>query len=260
MSVKVKYILCIISLLICIALVLSVSIANAGPTQAALNPLAPESELTIKPSMKQVAAFEAQNKEFKSPYDTDNCYNITPDFIADNSDYTIFKYEECRESFVLYDGQIYRLGEYLGRSNIASMALADLNKDGQYELYYTFLWGSGVLRSQIGYFDPANKKVTVFDCSVFVSDLMLTVNEAGELCVNTVTPDYYDNESDVDFVIKAQDMIGTITLEKNKITAHIDQSILDQKPDIIRSMENTNDNSQLLYKIERLLHKLGNIF
>ncbi len=260
MSVKVKYILYIISLLICIALVLSVFIENTNSTQAALNPLAPESELTITPSMKQVAAFEAQNKEFKSPYDTDKCYNITPDFIADNSDYTIFKYEECHESFVLYDGQIYRLGEYLGRSNIAGMALADLNKDGQYELYYTFLWGSGVLRSQIGYFDPANKKVTVFDCSVFVSDLMLTVNEAGELCVNTVTPDYYDNESDVDFVIKAQDMIGTITLEKNKITAHIDQSILDQKPDIIRSMENTNDNSQLLYKIERLLHKLGNIF
>ena len=260
MSVKTKYILCIMSLLICTALVLSIYFMNTGSAQTTLDTLAPESELTITPSKEQVAAFETQNNDFKSPYDTDECYNITPDFIADHSGYTIFKYEECRETFVLYDGQIYRLGEYLGRSNITSMALADLNKDGQYELYYTFLWGSGILRSQIGYFDPANKKVTVFDCSVFISDLMLTVNEAGDLCVNTVTPDYYDNASDVDFVIKAQDLIGTITLEKNKITAHIDQSILDQKPDIIHSMESTNDSGKLLYKVERLLHKLGSIF
>lgn len=260
MSAKTKNIFCIILFLICFALTLSICFTGTGSAQAALEPLAPESELTITPSRKQVAAFEALNKDFKSPYDTDECYNITPDFIADHSDYAIFKYEKCCESFILYDGQIYRLGECLGRSNITSMALADLNRDGQYELYFTFLWGSGVLRSQIGYFNPANRKVTVFDYSVFVCDLMLTVNEAGELCVNTVTPDYYDNESDVDFVVKALDTIGTITLEKSRITAHIDQSILDQKPEIIRSMENMDGGSRILYKIERLLYKLGIIF
>lgn len=260
MSVKTKHTLCIIFLLICILLVLFVSFIDMDSAQTALEPLAPESELTITSSREQVDAFEAQNKDFKSPYDTDVCYNITPDFIADHSDYTIFKYEECSESFVLYDNCIYSIGRCLGGSGITSMALADLNKDGQYELYYTFSWGSGLHRSQIGYFNPANKKVTVFDCSVFVSDLMLTVNEAGELCVNTVTPDYYDNESYVDFAVKAQDPIGTIALEKNRITAHIDQTILDQKPDIVQSIENSSIGGRILYKIERLLYQLGIIY
>lgn len=227
MSIKTKRILCIIPLLLCIVLFVSVCLAHRKPARTALAALAPQSELKITPSKKQVAAFEAQNVDFESPYDADECYNITPDFVADHSDYTIFKYEKSNETFILYDRQVYRLGEYRG-SNITSVALADLNRDGQYELYYTFLWGSGILRSQIGYFNPANKKVTVFNQSVFISDLMLTVNDSGTMCVNTVTSDYYDIDSSVDYVVKAQEQIGTITLERHRITAQIDQSILER--------------------------------
>lgn len=255
-SIKAKRILFTLPLLLCILLFISVCLARIKPAQAALDPLAPKSELTITPSKKQVAAFEAQNVDFESPYDTDECYNITPDFIADHSDYTIFKYEESAETFILYDGQIYSLGEHPGRSNITSVALADLNRDGQYELYYTFVWGSGLIRSQIGYFNPANKKITVFAPSVFVSDLMLTVNESGTLCVNTITSDCYDTVSFVDYVVKAQDQIGTITLERNRITVQIDPAILDQKPEILKYLQNSNDNS-ILYMIERLFYKLG---
>lgn len=150
-----------------------------------------------------------------------------------------------------------------GKIRHYSVALADLNRDGQYELYFTFLWGSGILRSQIGYFNPSNKKVTVFDQSVFISDLMLTVNESGTLCVNTVTPDYYDIDSSVDYVVKAQEQIGTITLERHRITAQIDQSILEQKPEIFRYLQNANGSNNInniLYKIKKLLNKYGLYF
>ncbi len=257
MSIKTKRILCIIPLLLCIVLFVSVCLAHWKPAWTALDALAPQSELKITPSKKQVAAFEAQNVDFESPYDADECYNITPDFVADHSGYMIFKYERSNETFILYDGQVYRLGEGLGRSNITSVALADLNRDGQYELYFTFLWGSGILRSQIGYFNPANKKVTIFDQSVFISELMLTVNDSGTLCVNTVTSDYYDIDSSVDYVVKAQEQIGTITFERHRITAQIDQSILDQKPELIQRFENMSVGHKILYKIEMLLYKLG---
>lgn len=109
MSIKTKRILCIIPLLLCIVLFVSVCLAHRKPARTALDALAPQSELKITPSKKQVAAFEAQNVDFESPYDADECYNITPDFVADHSDYMIFKYEESNETFILYDGKVYRL-------------------------------------------------------------------------------------------------------------------------------------------------------
>lgn len=43
-----------------------------------------------------------------------------------------------------------------------------------------------------------------------------------------MTPDFYDHVSDVDFTIKAQEQIGAIVLERNKIKAKLDSDILEQ--------------------------------
>lgn len=96
------------------------------------------------------------------------------------------------------------------------MALADINMDGQYELYYTFSWGSGIHHSQIGYFDPVRKEETIFDYSCCDFEMMLTVNSSGNLCVNSAALD--DMDSFVDFVIKAEDLIGMIVFEDKGIT------------------------------------------
>lgn len=254
-KMSVKKSLCVILLPASILLLLPVHLAYRNHVQ--LDTLAPRSELVITPSKDQVAAFEVLNREFQSPYDADACYNVTPDFVAAHSDYTIFKYEKSHKTFLLYDGQVYGLGEDWAMSDISSVALADLNKDGKYELYFTFLWGSGLPRSQVGYFNPANKKVTVFDQPVYISDLMLTMTEGGVLCVNSVTSDYYDKTSYVDYVVRAKELVGTITLEMNHITARFDQTILEQKPDLIRSMENMDTGQKILYQIKRFLYKLG---
>lgn len=191
---------------------------NTISENAALGTLAAESEMVITSSDIQVSDFLTKNSNFRTSYDTDKCYNITPDFIADNSDFMIFKYRESTESFIMYQGEVYSIGTCFGGCGITSMALADLNKDGQYELYYTFSWGSGLHRSQIGYFDPANKEVTIFDYSLLSSDMMLTTNESGELCVNSAT---LTDDSFVDFSIKAQELTGTIELEENSITLNL---------------------------------------
>ena len=98
------------------------------------------------------------------------------------------------------------------------MALADIKMDNQYELYYTFSWGSGIHRSEIGYFDPANKEITVFDYSFTNSDMMLTVNESGDLCVNSAVLDF---DSYVDFSIKARNLIGTIVFDQDNIVLNV---------------------------------------
>lgn len=177
--------------------------------------LAPESEISIVSSDAQVSEFVARNEDFVSSYDADECYNITPDFIADQTDFAIFKYAVSSESFLLYDDEVYSIGRCFGGYGITSMALADLNKDGQYELYYTFSWGSGMHRSQIGYFDPGNRETTIFDYALLGYDMMLTAADSGALCVNVAA---LDMESFVDFSASSREPIGTIVLEGGKIT------------------------------------------
>ena len=210
----------------CIPFVLSAYSSYSAKT--VLDTIAAESEMTITPSKAQVSEFEAQNKTYCSPFTDDACYNITPNFIANNSDFMIFKYEASNASFLLYDDEVYLIDDHMGGFGITSMALADLNKDGRYELYYTFSWGSGIHRSQIGYFDPKRRKFTVFDDAVPFSDIILTMDTDRNLYINSVTPDFYDHVSDVDFTIKAQEQIGAIVLEHNKIKAKLDSDILEQ--------------------------------
>ena len=201
--------------LCCCALCLAACSGVSGPENRAA--IGPESELSISPSKAGVSAFE-EIAGFIA--DGDECYNITPDFVADHSDFQIFKYRNFTNSFILYDSKHYSIGACIGGYGITSMALADLNRDSQYELYYTFSWGSGIPRAQIGYFDPASKEVTVFDYSCFFHELMLTVNEAGDLWVNTAK---LDLDSPVDFSIESQELIGAIVFDAGKITLDIDQ-------------------------------------
>lgn len=209
----------ILYLLLPITFLLSACSAGAVSDNTASDILAPQAEMTIASSKTQVSGFAARNKTDALLYDTDECYNITPDFIADNSEFAIFKYDRSTESFIMYDGDVYSIGTCFGGYGITSMALADMNTDGQYELYYTFSWGSGIHRSQIGYFDPISKEVTVFDYSFYNADMMLTLNDAGDLCVNSAV---LEIDSFVDFSIKAQDLIGTIVFDGERIMLNVD--------------------------------------
>ena len=208
----------IICLFLPIAVTASACSTAADSDREALAVLAPKTEMTIVPSMIQVEEFVSENKHFSTEYKDDECYNITPDFVAENSDFAIFKYVNSTESFLMYDGHVYSIGTCFGGYGVTSMALADVNMDNQYELYYTFSWGSGIHRSEIGYFDPANKEITIFDDFFQDSDLMLTVNESGELCVNRAV---LDCDSYVDFSIKAGDLMGTIVFDQGKIICNV---------------------------------------
>lgn len=211
----------IIYLTLCITIGLSACSISPISEKTTLDPLAPESELTIISSDTQVSEFLKKMQGFTTYYETDECYNITPDFVAENSDYSIFKYNNSTESFILYDGEIYSIGTCFGGFGITSMALADLDKDETYELYYTFSWGSGLHRSHVGYFEPINKEIHVFeDDALLNSDMILTVNNSGDLCVNSATLDMDDF---VNFTIRAQDFIGTLDFEGNQVVLNIAQ-------------------------------------
>ncbi len=105
----------------------------------------------------------------------DECFQITPKDIRENSGYRIFKYNLSAASYLLYKGKVHLLGEFFGGCGITAARLADLNDDGVNELYFTFSWGSGIHRAQAGYFDPVREKVKIFNDAYPDNDLAAQV-------------------------------------------------------------------------------------
>lgn len=177
----------------------------------------PQMELSsaIRATSDGVGDFLSLQKDFTSGYDNDTCYNITPPSIAENSDFRIFKYDTSCASFLLYNNDIYPLGIWLGGFGVTDMKLADIDHDGEMELYFTFSWGSGMHRSQAGYFNPTSREMVIFDYSCMNEDMMLVSNDQGGLSLHKAT--LSQMESFVSFTIKADERIADIVFENGGI-------------------------------------------
>ena len=88
------------------------------------------------------------------------------------------------------------------------MKLADLDGDGKQALFFTFSWGSGIHRSQIGYFDPSTKQVQILNFSNTNGDMILVDNHSGGLSVYQATLSNMDDF--VNFEIEATDYLSDL--------------------------------------------------
>lgn len=204
------------------ALILTSCSKTQNSNNKVLDIKAPHAEIQFTVSENQVQEFLDINSDFNAGYETDTCYNITPDFVADHSSYAIFKYDTSCASYLMYEDEIYELGIGFGGFGLTSLALADLNKDNQYELYYTFSHGSGMHRSQIGWFDPATRETKILDYSYMNGDLMLTTNDKGELCVNSATVEGDSFTSFTEFTVISDKLIGSIVFDDDTIRLSIE--------------------------------------
>jgi len=170
---------------------------------------------SITGTSDEVSDFVSLQKDFVSEYDTDICYNITPQYIVENSDFRIFKYDTSCASFLLYDNEIFPMGVWFGGFGVTNAKLADIDNDGEMELYFTFSWGSGIHRSQAGYFNPKSKEIVIFDYSLMNEDMMIVSNEKDGLSLYKATISQTGNF--VDFIIGADDYIADIVFENNSI-------------------------------------------
>lgn len=171
---------------------------------------------TISGTQDGVEDFLSLQQDFKSGYENDTCYNITPDDIKEHSDYRVFKYDNSCASFLLYDGKVYPLGEWFGGLGVTSMALADLDGDQNPELYFTYSWGSGLHRSHAAYFDPVAKQVVVFDYTNMNEDMIIINNYDGGVSLYAAAISRLDNF--VNFDIYKTDFISDIEYKDGQIT------------------------------------------
>lgn len=170
----------------------------------------------IRGTNDNVSDFLSLHKDREPGYDDEVCYNITPQNILENSDFRIFKYEKIGASFLLYDNEIFPIGECFGAYGVTNAKIYDINKDGEDELYFTFSWGTGMYRSQVGYFDPKQKEIIILDYSYVHHDMTIVSNNNG---LSLYKAEITETESFANFNIKPTDThVADIVFENNSIT------------------------------------------
>lgn len=147
--------------------------------------------------------------------DPERYYNVTPEDISEDYGFRIFKSDQTCSSLLLYENTLYSLGECFGGCGVTSFAVVDLNADGAFELYFTYSWGSGIHRSQAGYFDSASGKVTGFDFVSWLGELLLETDDEQNLCVYHAD---CDGKSFVDMELSAGEKAAYITAEEGEIS------------------------------------------
>jgi hypothetical protein len=169
-----------------------------------------------------VDAFLSALGDFQSGYENDACWNITTDNLRDYSGYSVFKFDTSCASFLLYEGEVYPLGEWFGGFGVTSMEIWDSNGDGIDELYYTYSWGSGIHRSHAAYFDPAAKKTTAFDYVNMDGDMVFAPGSGG-LSLYAASPETI--ESFTKFRMGVHEYLGSVEYKDGQIVL---SSVLDE--------------------------------
>lgn len=122
-----------------------------------------------------------------------DCSNVTPEHISKNSEYRLFRFEGGQLLYLMYDGTISSVASWYDDAQ-NSFALADIDRDGAYELYCSIAGGSGILRSDLAYFDPGEKKLVFFEAS-YLWDLLRWTDTEGTLTLTVQAPAGPDEES-----------------------------------------------------------------
>lgn len=166
------------------------------------------------PSSEGVDDFLKLLDGYRGNYDDEQCYSVTPEDIADNYNFNIFKFDKSCSSFLSYDDKVYPLGKWFGSHGVNSFAVADLNGDGKFELYFTGLCGSGIISAYVGYFDTASKENVIFDYYDPFQTWMLGTDNNNTLCVYDAD---YHVKSNVDIEMSAREKVASIIFDGENI-------------------------------------------
>ena len=164
----------------------------------------------MEPTKTGVEEFLANDPKIANDHEDDELYNVTPAEITEKFGFTVFKFAKSCESYVVYKDKTYLLESSFGGPGTISFAVADLNKDGNYELYFTFSYGSGMNHAEVSCFDTSEDTEFYFCSDYFNDDMTLTV-ENGKLCVYKAA--YKDLGSVVHIKTEPKEKIGEIVYE-----------------------------------------------
>jgi hypothetical protein len=153
------------------------------------------------------------SKEDKLKYYT--IYDITPKEVKEEVGCQIFKINYSCETYVVYKSKVFHIGFGFGGLGIVSLMTCDFDGNGQKDLIYTFSFGSGLHRSQIGVFNFSKEKEEWPNFSQLNNDVML----------EKISDDNFKI-----YIAKVEDVINFIhfNLSKQEYVANVNSSVLKQ--------------------------------
>ena len=133
------------------------------------------------------------------------------------------------ETFIItYNGIVLPMGTAIGGKGVSSMALSDLDQDGQSELYFTYSFGSGIHQSHLGVYAPAYDPQKIYAAETyFLGDLMLFSEHKNQISVRVV-----EGEPETT-TIEYRETLGQLKLEKVGLGPVLKIDLLEDLPEEI---------------------------
>ena len=175
----------LIAAVIAAALVLACAAAGAEPVE--------EDWVAVPCGRDGVAEFMNAFTSVYSYADGEHCYNVTPESVAEETEFRIFKFSDSCASYVLEGGHVYDLCDGYGGYGFLNAVPWDYDGDGVTDLLVASSWGSGFHRSEISVFSGAEKRSRV---------IFSTMNEAdaqADLAVFREGPEIILRQVDIQF-------------------------------------------------------------
>lgn len=153
-------------------------------------------------------------------------YDITPKEVKEEIGCQIFKVNYSCESYVVYKSKVFHIGLGSGGFGVVNLTTCNFDGNGQKDLIYTFSWGSGLHRSQIGVFSFSNEKEEWLDFVQLNKDIMLDKISDNKFKIYTTDID----ASDLDFIhlklLKQEHVADVQRIDgKTKVSARFSRKI-----------------------------------
>lgn len=192
--------------------------------------------MKVTKEKESVAEFMSLLKNFESDeiissygdnFEEENCFNVTPLMVSEETDMKIFKFSDSYASFVMMGNEIYYLCDYFGGYGFVNAVLCDFDNDGNKDLLVASSSGSGVHRSSISIFNSLSKEYSVI-YSALDTDLIVEAVKSPDVSEEfKVVPLNYlvhsaeieinnNNIADLSFV--STGVIGSIEVENGSPT------------------------------------------
>lgn len=158
------------------------------------------------------------------------CYNVTPDDVTDMLGISIFKFADSCATFLCDQEHCLELGAWFGGYGFIDGVPCDLDGDGNWELLYTYSFGSGIHRCCAAHYDPITQTETMLfnsfdsgmpqmDCVIVPTSPSLVTKQAPIVTFTVYTADI--TRLDANFAklgYTVSTPIGTIIFEEGKPT------------------------------------------
>ncbi|MEI6131388.1 MAG: hypothetical protein WCQ41_01005 [Bacillota bacterium] len=147
--------------------------------------------------------------------------DITPLNVKEEIGCKIFKVNSNCESYLFYKSKFYRIGNGYGGFGIVSMTTCDFDQNGEKDLIYTFSFGSGIHRTEVGVFNLTTNTEEVIknDARLFVSLKEFIIEKSSDISFEIYNANIleYHNLEYTNLKLDKGEHIADIQLSKGKI-------------------------------------------